>query len=305
MQPNWNQETWNRINQAVQNEMMRTCVARKFMPIHGPVSEEMKTVPADLIETNNRTLLVDEGKTIPILEIQAEFRLTSTQIQSEEKDMTAVTLATRAANLLAQAEDLLIFQGKKAKEDHPLFKEGKVQITNSADPGTGLIHTELSDIQVIPVNPLNPGESPSKYGEKHFAAVADAYSRLESGAGLSQAHYGPFAGVWHAFLYADTCAPLENTLIMPKDRIEPLLSEGFYGTGTLPEGNGLVVSLGGNTMDLVISKDASVEFQTKESGMYIFRVWERIALRLKDSSAVVRIEFQTGATSTRGSSSTK
>ena len=291
MQPNWNPETWNRINQAIQNEMMRTCIARKFLPLHEAASEGLTNIPSGTITEKDNTLVVNEGDTTNIIEIQVDFRLTSTQVENEAKLMTATTLATRAANLLAQAEDLLIFQGSEAVNNHALFSGGKVEISNAVDPGIGLLNAE--GVTVIEVKSLN-GTSSLKYGEKHFAAVSEAYSKLQSGIGLSQAHYGPFAGIWHAFLYADTCAPLENTLIMPKDRIEPLLAEGFYGTGTLPEDRGLVLSLGGNTMDLVIAKDASVEFQKKETGMYIFRIWERFALRLKDTSAVVRIDFKKG-----------
>ena len=83
------------------------------------------------------------------------------------------------------------------------------------------------------------------------------------------------------------------------------MTAGFYGTGTLPSKlpgaatlpgpsfTGLLVSLGGNTMDLVVGLDATVTFMQQDTdGAYRFRVVERFALRLKDTTAVIRLEFQ-------------
>ncbi len=60
---------------------------------------------------------------------------------------------------------------------------------------------------------------------------------------------------------------------------------------------GIVVSLGGNTMDLVRGRmshdeDVIVRFEQKDvDGNYRFRVVERFALRLKDITAVVQLQF--------------
>jgi hypothetical protein len=46
-------------------------------------------------------------------------------------------------------------------------------------------------------------------------------------------------------------------------------------------------------MDLVVGIDATTAFMQQDTdGNYRFRVLERFALRLKDTSAVVRLEFQ-------------
>ncbi len=134
-----------------------------------------------------------------------------------------------------------------------------------------------------------------RFGENTFGAVADAYSRLQSGDGLAQEHYGLYALVLHHEPYADTYAPLRTTLIMPADRIKPLVTAGFYGTGTLPPLTGLLVSLGGNTMDIVVGMDVMTTFlQQDPDGRYRFRVYERFALRLKDSTAIMKLAFQQG-----------
>ena len=204
--------------------------------------------------------------------------------------MTAVTLAGRAANLISQGADVLIFQGQEAVEQHPLFAQKKVRLL-SGNAGTGLLNG-LSGIQIVEVDPSSVEGDELRFGEKTFEAVAKAYSRLQSGTGLAQAHYGPYALVLNFVQYADSLAPLEKTLIMPADRITSLV-EFYGGTGTLPPFTGLLVSTGGNTMDLVVGIDVMTTFlQEDPDGRYRFRVYERFALRLKDETARIRLDFQ-------------
>ena len=75
---------------------------------------------------------------------------------------------------------------------------------------------------------------------------------------------------------------------MPADRIRPLvtgMADGkthFYGTGTLPDNRGIFISVGGNTLDLVMAQDATTAFdQVDSDGYYRSRVFERFAVRKK------------------------
>jgi uncharacterized linocin/CFP29 family protein len=154
---------------------------------------------------------------------------------------------------------------------------------------------------------------PARYVENTVGAINTAYSLLQSAG-----HYGPYAAVLYFYPYADSYAPLPTTLILPADRIHPLMKEGYFGTGSLPgipnalnppaagpqpaipnptnggtQSMGLVVSTGGNSMDLVIGQDPVTAFsQLDQNGNHLFRVFTRFALRLKDPSAVIRLEFQ-------------
>ncbi|HKX27953.1 MAG TPA: encapsulin [Blastocatellia bacterium] len=312
----WSQDIWNRIDQAVHDEYERTNITRKFIPLYGPIAPGELIVIADTVVRDGQTLTVNESATIPLVELQVEFTLTPQQVHREGELMTAVTLATRAGNLLAGAADVITLHGQSAIDgiggtQHPLFADNKVRV-RSGPAGDGLLKAaEANPIQVIqvtaldPVDPSDPDE-PLRFGERTFAAVADGYSRLQSGTGLQQAHYGPYALVLHNEPYADTYAPLATTLIMPADRIKPLMTAGFFGTGTLPatgntpnvrETTGVLVSLGGNTMDLVVGMGATTAFlQEDTEGRYRFRVYERFALRLKDTSSVIKFEFVPGQT---------
>src|SRR5207244_4126675 len=128
-------------------------VGAKFLPLYGPVPSEYTTVPADVISIGpgNKSMSVDQGKTVPIIEIMVQFTLTKQQY-GEEHLNTAVTLATRAANLLAQAQDLVFFQGKGAATD-VFFRNNPVVVSGGALPTNlvGLLSPPPSNqIQVPP-----------------------------------------------------------------------------------------------------------------------------------------------------------
>jgi uncharacterized linocin/CFP29 family protein len=285
----WKQDIWNRIDQAVHDEAKRTKIAAKFVPPYMTVSDAL-TVPSDTIDTSNpQTLTVAEGTTFPLFEISVGFSLTQQQVENEEGLMTAVTLATRATNVLSQAEDILVFQGSEGIDNTDLFKNKRVRYQNkSFGEGLKKAAEDQGGSHIIPVPKNDHAPTPNGYGENTFTAVSQAYSRLQ---GLG--HYGPYALVLHTDIYADTFAPLKTTLIMPADRIKPLVTAGFYGTGTLPQFTGLLMSLGGNSMDLAVGVDATTAFLQEDTNrLDQFNVFERFTLRLKDKTAIIKLEFE-------------
>src|SRR5262249_26132210 len=153
------------------------------------------------------TETVDEGATTRLNEFWVEFSMTPQQIEQETGDpsemgySTAVTLATRAANILAQAEDLVIFQGQNAIESTDPNSLFKTTVRSRGEPGDpGLLDLTvpgqtqpplLPPVQVEKVQPLDPS-TPGIYGENSFGAVAKAYADLQG-----NGQYGPYASVFH------------------------------------------------------------------------------------------------------------
>ena len=292
----WSPDIWKLIDKAVHDEAQRTRIAMKFIPIFMTTSDA-KTVPSDTIDVNDpTTLTVDEGLETTIFEISVGFALTKQQV-SEMDVSTAVTLATRATNILMQAEDTLIFQGDAALPDkqghggNVLFSSGRVFHRNNSF-GAGLLgaidpKNKNQNVNVPPtfVDPTNPSQN--RYGENTFGAVATAYSNLQA-----LGHYGPYALVLQTDAYADTYAPLKTTLILTADRIKPIVTAWFYGTGTLPPFTGLLMDLGGNSMDLAVGMDATTAYlQPDNKRLDQFSVFERFTLRLKDKTALVKLNF--------------
>jgi uncharacterized linocin/CFP29 family protein len=222
---------------------------------------------------------VDESAVIALVELGIEFGLTRQQTAAEAQNLTGIALATRAANLLAQAEDVVLLSGEAAFKN-PLFK--RVQ-RRSGDAGKGLLGAAGRSVTVEPAS-----DNPKRYVEHTFDAVVEGYSLLQQ-----QGHNGPYALALRSEMYADTFASLPTSLVMPADRITPLVSLGMFGTGMLPPSTGVLVSVGGNTMDLIVGVEPITEFlQVSTEGLYRFRVFERFALRVKDTSAIVRLDFK-------------
>jgi uncharacterized linocin/CFP29 family protein len=308
----WTQDVWDRIDMAVHDEMKRILIARRFIPVVTATPETL-TVAADTVivnpggptePTNAGLLQVNEAAVTEMIEVWVEFSLTKQQVEREAKLWTAAHLAIRAANLLAQGEDLLINQGNDVLKFNPLFLEGRIRTragpgpvglaNRSSLPNSGNPDPKVGyKGQVIPVkfaNPEEPDPAKKTYGEKTFGAVGDAYAQLQG-----RGHYGPYALILPPRPNADTRRPLETTLIMPADRIISLVDGKFYGTGTLPEIPellGVMLSWGGNAIDLVIGRDATTAFlQEDTQGLYRFRVFERFALRDKNPSSRFLLRF--------------
>jgi uncharacterized linocin/CFP29 family protein len=297
----WGQELWDRVDRAVHDEMSRVGVGRQFLPLV-PIADDKGTIPADrVIETwgSERTVLsVSETDTADVFEIFVEFTLTKQQVAAEETLQTAVTLGTRAANLLIQGEDLLLLQGASVVTGDALFTDRRIQ-SPAAARLDGLANVDPAINPALLVIDV-PFARDDTYGENTFNRVAEAYSELQA-----RGHYGPYALVLPTKAYADAFAPLENTLILTADRLLPLVEGRLYGTGTAPEGVGdpaepkdvgVLLSLGGNTLDLAFGKAATTDFIQEDRGLFRFRVYERFALRDKDRTGRVALLFETRPT---------
>lgn len=267
----WSSELWARLDQAVHAEVNRAGVAGKVLPLQSSMPDAT-TIPADVIDP--QTMTVRDDAVLPLIELSVEFSLTPQQVEREAELATAVTLASRASNLIAQAEDLLVFQGDPAR-DAEVFDA----VRRRGGPAEGLVAAAPSAVQVAAKN--------GEVGERIVQAVTRACSDLQG-----RGQYGPYALVLRTEQYADASAPLENTLVMPADRLRPLVAQGFFATGAMPEATGLVISVGGAPVDLAIGVEPTVSFlQIDGNGHSLFRVFERFVLRLKDERALVRLEF--------------
>lgn len=309
----WTKEPWKSVNYAVDAEFKRTAIGARFLPPYGPISADAKNVPSDTITITKDTMSVDDDPpqgTTAIVDAAVEFTLNTQQFH--ESDLTTIyTLATRAANLLAQTQDLILFQGSNAtsvaKEffgSNPIVlqqKENRKETTGLPPGLVGLLSPTPKTRVKVPLKHNgfkgDDGDEPV-YSENTARAVAKAYSLLQA-----EGHNGPYALVLQADQLADTLAPLDNTLIMPADRIKPFVTETdtstgkdevrFYGTGTLPPLTGVMVSLGGNSMDLVVATVPAIIFtETDKARLLHFQVCSRYALRLKDPTAVVQLDFE-------------
>jgi len=272
---------WQDIDTAVDNENQLKVAARFLSPYPLPGAT---SALRGIINANKSPILsIQQSDMMPLIEIGVQFSLTNAQVNDEAQSQMGVTLTHRAGALEALAEDIVLFRGNDGLTD-PVFQF--VQ-TDGSDAGKGLVNSAPPDqvIQVFPVE-VADDRTQNRYEENTFAAIADAFARLQ------KAHYGRCAVVLHTNVYADTYAALPTTLAVPAERIKGLVSEHFYVSSALLPFTGVVVAIDGDTMDLVIGQAPFTEFTQVNNSQWIFRLYERFGLRLKDPTAVVRLEFQ-------------
>ncbi len=262
------------------------------------VPADVVTLPSDPTNFAQGAMTIDEGVTLRINEFWTEFVMTPAQVQhegAEEAAMgyaqqpdpthhpaaasnghtshhvsTGITLATRAANLLAQSEDMLIMQGANALLSPMFFGPPPYPATTKYPPtlpwpisggstngvwyrgipsDLGLLNlplgpagtypqppanfsTALPPIYVSPVLPPRTQAGILAYQEATVSGVAQGVSALQAAG-----QCGPYALILETVPWADTNSPLQTTLILPSTPIKELVTAGFHVTGTLPPWN--------------------------------------------------------------------
>lgn len=293
---------------------------------------------------------IPEGLVIPINEYSIEILLTPAQVKHENEFKEthhehhephdhpehhdahkaskhphysiAATLAAKAANILSTAHDGVGLAGQLAISNSPFFKSGVV--FNRGTPSDyGLLGIgpagspqQLPASQVVKVPQVGTAPTSVEWSSATVGAVFDAIAILQS-----NGQYGPYACVLYYVSFADAYNPLVTTLILPADRIAPVMTDGFFGTAAMPgipnpvftnpaaaalpaplsaynpndpnaQAMGLVISTGGNTVELVTGLHPITAFRQKDpNGNFRLSVVERYAFAVNDSSALVRLEF--------------
>jgi len=86
--------------------------------------------------------------------------------------------------------------------------------------------------------------------------------------------------------------PNSSSLVLPQDRIIPFLGGGpLLRSSALPDRSGVVMALGGAPVELVVATDMSLNFlQVTTDPMFVFRVYEKVVLRIKEPDAIVALK---------------
>jgi uncharacterized linocin/CFP29 family protein len=184
----------------------------------------------------------------------------------------------RAANVLARLEDALVFNGQPGPGEGPASGADNlppVWEVRGGEEWEGLL--AAADEAVNEVLPNNSGSL--------VDSVSKAIGILEG-----KGQFGPYAVVLGQDLFLLAQTPRDG-LWLPQDRIVPLLGGGsLLRSSTLPDDQGVVVALGGAPVELVVAKDVSLEFlQVTTDPAFVFRLHEKMVLRIKDDEAIVRL----------------
>jgi uncharacterized linocin/CFP29 family protein len=114
------------------------------------------------------------------------------------------------------------------------------------------------------------------------------------GALEANGHFGPFAVVLGQGLFLIAQTPDPGSLVLPQDRIIPFLGGGSLLRSSTLDAlfgfSGIVAALGGAPVELAVATDVGIQFlQLSPEPVFIFRVYERMALRIKEPEAIIQL----------------
>jgi len=289
----WTADQWSLVNRTVMSEVNKVSVAGAFLPCYGPLKNTAEVVRRQNIYEGRRNegregetlsvepLMVDDVETHRLWTASIYIHLKQQQIAQEQLE-DALLVFRRAANLLARAEDAIVFNGlphaDPSRAELDQIRVSTLCRVTGGEHAPGLVAAGQTEL----AKPVPP-----PYGGNLVTAVAAAISDLES-----YGHLGPFACIMgmQAFVAAQT--PNDGSLVLPSDRIEPLLGMKIMRSGALPPGQIVVVSLAGDPIDLVVATSPTVQFlHLTDEARYVFRVYERFVLRVKERNAVVSFQL--------------
>ncbi len=121
------------------------------------------------------------------------------------------------------------------------------------------------------------GRPVGEAGNEIVNGVVKAIGDLEG-----EFHPGPFACVLGKRLFEEAHRP-KDSMVLPADRITPMLNGPLLRSSRMSDNRGIVVSLGSDAIDIVVATPARAQFlQRKDNAKYLFRLYEKFVLRIKD-----------------------
>jgi len=132
-------------------------------------------------------------------------------------------------------------------------------------------------------------------------AIVDAINSLED-----NGYVAPYVCVFGRNPFEAAFNAIHNSTVLPRDRIEPLIGRELLhasGIDIPPQGSdliteewqsrGVLLSMADEPIDLALTAEATPEFrQVDLGGKYVFSVFERFALRIKDAKAIAPLQFR-------------
>jgi uncharacterized linocin/CFP29 family protein len=305
----WTEDQWSRIAGVVTEEAQKARVAAQMLPLVGPEDPTAVAVPPFSLSTKpnpsmvpSRTapdrLSVNSDPTLHLTKIAVNVPLRTREAADPSLE-AALVMFRRAANYIARVEDALVFNGRAAPGTPPPFGvagiPAVVQVTGDASvqgifpfigPWGG-----RSLISVAAV-PAPPGTA---LGDRVVTAIIQAINALDA-----QGQLGPYSCALSPRLFEAICTPNAN-LVLPRDRILPFLQGPLLRSSAVFQAPavalpfmawGVVIATSANPVELVVASDLQVRYlQTTEEPRLIFRVTERVAVRIKEPKAIALLEW--------------
>jgi uncharacterized linocin/CFP29 family protein len=287
----WTDDQWSTIQRVAQDAARKARVASSFLPLVGPLPDSLSTVPSERMDLgalgdpvrgeSSERLVVHDADVLHLTTTSVEVYLKAADVADPDLAV-ARQMVGRAATVLARLEDAIVFNGQPAPHEPPVVPGGDA---NSLPP-IFRVHGGQA-IGGLVGEPVTWAGS----GDGLVPAVAAAIQELERAG-----HYGPFAAVFGTGLFTRAVTPDAGSLVLPMDRIVPLLDGPLLRSGVVPDDRGVVVALAGDPVQLVVAKDIHVRFlQVTLEPRWVLRVSQRFVLRQRQLGAVATIGYEAPA----------
>lgn len=318
----WTDRQWDLVQQAVKAEAERTRIPGKSLRVAKADPTDV-AVPAYAVGQRNLPFASDPAANAFLLAAFAGGAPAQAQRTNVSSDPTvylttlsklvylrnrevadgdleaALTYFRRAGAQIAQAENALLLNGRLRGGPgnvNPIPKAPADVVVNPL-PGTaalvrglyapagapGQAASPLIRIQLPSPNAINAAGKPAAIGGEVIAALSQATARLENAA-----YHGPFAMVASSSIWAAINQPSAQSLVPARPTIERLLQGGpLMQSDLLRLDAALVFSHDCPELEQVVARELNVKFlHVSEEPRYVFRVSERIALRVRDRNAI-------------------
>jgi Encapsulating protein for peroxidase len=212
----------------------------------------------------------------------------------DPEDVAARALFLRAANVVGRIEDAVVFNGLDGHDAEPSIPQGIPRIYRIAGGEKWDSLLKAGNRHPVLLN-LRWAQD----GETLVFGASRAIRQL-----TRRGQFGPFVIVLGPDLFEIACTPDQKSSDLSCDRIIQFLGGGsLHRCASLEGGSGVVVALGGAPVEIVVAPDVSVEFLRMDAAAtFVFRVFEKIALRIKDSGDIASLQAGESLARVRGKS---
>jgi uncharacterized linocin/CFP29 family protein len=239
------EHVWHEVDEMVARVVSRVLVARRFMPLVGPLGWGVEVAPrVGFTTVGNAYVSNERTEYVPLEAITALFLLRLQEIARADQTpfhMDLGAVATAAVEL-ARREDEIIIGG----------------LIESAEHGAIGNWSEING---------------------PFESIVGGLATMRA-TGFD----GPFALVLNYGTYARLASLMLNG-IREIDAVERLVEVGIFQTPAVPEGQALLVSPQSWNMDMVVGQDISTAFLGNDKLSLAFQITETLALRIKRPGA--------------------
>jgi uncharacterized linocin/CFP29 family protein len=251
---------WELIDKTVKEVASQILVGRKILQLYGPLGFGVYTVPLYSYKlAEGEPIKAELSKHLPLVMICRDFAITSRDLDAFERGQPFdIGPIAAAAALCAAEEDELIFKG---------CEETGLE---------GLLNA--SGRQILPLGDW----------EKEGQALTDiskAVAKL-----TSSGFYGPYAVIMNPAAYALLQRVVGRQGLLEVELVKKVAEAGLFFTPAVPEDRVVVLSPKPVYMDLAIGQDMVTAYLESSNMEHKFRVFETVALRIKQPGAICTLE---------------